>query len=171
MQIRDMIPHVSWPWNEKSEEGGDKKPGENPIAALQHEMNQAFDGFWKRFGSPSGWSPFGDESAPKSDVVETEAAIEVSVELPGMKEEDIEVSLTDTALTIKGEKQIEKKEEKTGYYLSERRYGSFYRSIPLPGGVDSDKVEASFKNGVLTVTLPKTAEAVERTKKIAVKAG
>ena len=102
-------------------------------------------------------------------MVETEAGIEVTVELPGLEEKDIEVSLSDEALTIKGEKKVERKDEKKGYYISERSYGSVYRSIPLPAGVDSDKAEASFKNGVLTVKLPQRPEAKAKVKKIEVK--
>ena len=106
---------------------------------------------------------------PRSDVVETEDGIEVTVELPGLEQKDIEVSLSDEALTIKGEKKVERKDEKKGYYISERSYGSVFRSIPLPAGVDSDKAEASFKNGVLTVELPQRPEAKAKVKKIEVK--
>ncbi|GLS28456.1 Hsp20/alpha crystallin family protein [Mesorhizobium albiziae] len=92
------------------------------------------------------------------------------MELPGIDQEDVDVSLTDRALTIKGEKKSEREESRKGYHVSERSYGSFYRSIPLPSGVDTDKANAEFKNGVLTVSLPKTREALSRGKKIEVKA-
>jgi HSP20 family protein len=82
---------------------------------------------------------------------------------------DIEVSVTDDMLTVKGEKKVERQEDKKGYYLSERSYGAIYRTIPLPPGVDGEKAEASFKNGVLKIRLPQTPEAQARVKRIEVK--
>jgi HSP20 family protein len=86
-----------------------------------------------------------------------------------MDEKDIAVKLSNGTLTIKGEKHEEKEEKKKDYYLSERRYGSFQRSFTVPDGVDEDKIEAAFKNGVLTVSLPKTPEAQKKEKQIAIK--
>jgi HSP20 family protein len=134
-------------------------------------MNRVFDSFWRGFDRPFG--PLGagwDGGTPRCDIVETDKAVEVSVELPGMVKDDIEVSLTDDTLTIKGERKAEREEEKKGYFLSERSYGSFFRSIPIPPGVDHENAEAAFKNGVLTMTLPKTTEAQAKVRKIAVKA-
>ena len=96
--------------------------------------------------------------------------IKVSAELPGMDEKDIDVSLTRDTLTIKGEKKEEKEDTGKDYYKMERSYGSFTRSIPLPVEVDTDKVQATFKKGVLEITLPKTAKAIQETKKVPVKA-
>jgi HSP20 family protein len=96
---------------------------------------------------------------------------EITAELPGMDEKNIEVKVTDGILTIKGEKQEEKEEKKKDYYLHERHFGSFERSFGLPEGVDINKIEAAFKKGVLTVTLPKKPEAQKPAKKIEVKAG
>jgi HSP20 family protein len=93
----------------------------------------------------------------------------VTAELPGMSEADIDVKYVDGTLTIRGEKKEEKEEKKKDYYLSERRYGSFQRAFQVPNGVDADKIDAAFKNGVLTVTLPKSAGAVRNEKKIAIK--
>jgi HSP20 family protein len=87
-----------------------------------------------------------------------------------MDEKNIEVKVADDVLTIKGEKREEKEEKNKDYYLSERSFGSFQRSFQVPNGVDTDKIEASFKNGVLTVTLPKSTEAQKAEKKITVKA-
>ncbi|MBD9560115.1 Hsp20/alpha crystallin family protein [Ensifer sp. ENS03] len=165
MQIRDLIPWGSNKGSEiaKSDEG-------NPVFSLQRDVNRIFENFWKRLDQPFGAFGRWDTGGPRMDVTETESAIEVSVELPGIDQKDVDVSLTNSALTIKGEKKSEQEESKKGYHLLERSYGSFYRSIPLPSGVDEDKVAAQFKNGVLTVTLPKTEEALSRVRKIEVKA-
>ena len=163
MQIKDMIP-----WARKEESPEPKSDDQNPIATLQRDMNRVFEGFWSRAGDLD-W-PWGGGEA-KSDVVETEDAVEVSIELPGMEMKDIEVSARDDMLTIKGEKKVERQEEKKGYYLSERSYGAIYRTIPLPPGVDGEKAEASFKNGVLTIKLPQTPEAQAKVKRIEVRDG
>ena len=164
MQIKDLIP-----WNRKGGEAA-RREDDNPIVALQRDMNRVFENFWNRFDSASGAleRPFGPAS-PKADVAETEKAVEVSVELPGMDEKDIEVSVSEDVLTIKGEKKSEREEKEKGYYLSERSFGAFYRSIPLPPGVAANDAQAAFKNGVLTITVPKTPEARAKVKKIAVK--
>ena len=91
-------------------------------------------------------------------------------ELPGLDEKNVEIKLSNHTLTIKGEKKEEKEEKDKDYYLSERRYGSFQRSFQVPEGVDTGKIDASFSKGVLTVKLPKTAEAQKAEKKITVKA-
>src|SRR6516165_5009738 len=136
-----------------------------PFESLRREVDRLFEDF--RLGS---WrSPFGRGEAPAVDIVEKEKAYEITAELPGMDESNIDVKVSDGTLTIKGEKRDEKEEKKKDYYLSERRYGSFQRSFGVPDGVDADKIEANFKNGVLTVTLPKTEQAQTSEKKIAIK--
>jgi HSP20 family protein len=109
-------------------------------------------------------------NAPAVDIVEKESFFEITAELPGMDEKNIEVQLANGGLTIKGEKKEEKEEKKKDYYLKERHYGSFERAFRIPEGVDAGKIEATFKNGILTVTLPKSAEAKQAEKKIAIKA-
>ncbi len=161
MQIKDIIP-----WARKDQVPEPKTDDNNPIATLQRDMNRVFENFWHRFGSLD-W-PWGAGEA-RSDVVETKDAVEVSIELPGMEMKDIEVTVTDDMLTVKGEKKVERQEDKKGYYLSERSYGAIYRTIPLPPGVDGEKAEASFKNGVLKIRLPQTPEAQARVKRIEVK--
>lgn len=99
---------------------------------------------------------------PAIDVAESATGYKVTAELPGLDEKNIELKLFDGTLTIQGEKKEEKEEKKKDYYLSERHYGSFRRSFSIPEGVDAERIEATFKNGVLTVTLPKTAEARKR---------
>lgn len=166
MQIKDLIP-----WGRDKDEVSRKgEDNDNPLMSLQRDVNRVFDNFWGRFDRPFGGSSgFLSVGNPRTDVSESDEEIEISVELPGMDDKDIEVSLTQDVLTIKGEKKAEKEEEKKGYYLSERSYGSFHRSVPLPPGVDTDRAEAEFKKGVLTITLPKTAEAQAQVKRIDVK--
>ena len=164
--------------------GKDRSPattGWHPLETLQREIDRLFDDFnrgsWRFPMSRSmpGFEPFwrGEVSwgaVPAVDVVEKDKAYEITAELPGMDEKNIELKVSDGMLSITGEKSEEKEEKKKDYYLSERSYGSFERSFRIPEGVDADKIEASFKNGVLTVTLPKKAEAQKPEKKIAVKA-
>jgi HSP20 family protein len=132
-------------------------------------MDRLFEDF---FGGESQGSlvPMGGEwgtFSPQVDVSETEDEIKVSAELPGLDQEDVDVSLTNGTLLIRGEKREEKEEKGESYYRSERAYGAFRRDIPLPSAVDVEQVDAVFKNGVLTVTLPKTEGA--KTKKVTVK--
>lgn len=97
--------------------------------------------------------------APSMDVSETKEALVIKAEVPGLEPADIQISLQEQYLTIKGEKRLEKDEKDERYHRVERTYGSFARSVRLPVGVDSSKVTAAFKNGLLTVTLPKTPAA------------
>ncbi|CTQ47250.1 Hsp20/alpha crystallin family protein [Roseibium aggregatum] len=163
MQIKDLIP-----WAHKGHGDETNVSEANPIFSLQQDMNRVFDSFRHRF-EEFHW-PWSSGEA-KSDVVETDRAIEVSIELPGMEMKDIEVTVSDDAITVKGEKKVERQEEKKGYYLSERSYGVIYRTLPLPPGADAEKAEASFKNGVLTIRLPQTAEAQAKNKRLEVKEG
>jgi HSP20 family protein len=96
--------------------------------------------------------------------------VQVSVELPGMNEKDVDISLTDRFLTIRGEKKEEKETKEKDIYRRERSYGSFRRTLEIPTEIDSSKIEASFKNGVLTIQLPKTKEAQAKVTHIPVKA-
>jgi len=107
---------------------------------------------------------------PAVDVFENEKGFKLTAELPGLCEKDVEVTLTGDLVMLKGEKQQEREEKGKNRYLSERSYGSFQRSFYLPDGVARDKVTAEFKDGVLTVMLPKTVEAQAQTKKVEVKA-
>lgn len=129
---------------------------------LQSPLSRDVENFWRR--------DFAFPVTPAVDIVEKDNAFEITAELPGLDAKNIELSVSDDVLTIKGEKKEEKEEKQKDYYLSERRYGSFERYFGLPDGVDADKIDASFKNGVLKVTLPKTVEAQQPAKKIDVKA-
>jgi HSP20 family protein len=151
-----------------------------PFESLRSEIGRLFDDFGRGFLKPFGRSLFAAEplfrreltlaTMPAVDVVESEKAYELTAELPGMDEKNIEVKVVNGNLIIKGEKQEEKEEKNKDYYLHERNFGSFERSFGVPEGVDADKIEASFKKGVLTVTLPKKPEAQKPAKKIEIKA-
>lgn len=142
-----------------------------PFERLRDEMDALFDDF---FGG-SGIEPFEGRHAisfsPNIDVAETDKGIRVSAELPGMDDKDIEVNLNKDSLTIRGEKKEEKEDKGKDYYHVECSYGSFSRTIPLPVEIESDKADAHFKKGVLTVKIPKSAKAIESKKKIAIPEG
>jgi HSP20 family protein len=169
MPISDLIP-----WKRENEE---KIPirserERDALLDLRNEMNQLFEDFFRR---PFDLSPFREESSlaggfiPQMDVSETDKEINISAELPGMNADDIDISMTGNSLTIKGEKKSEKEEKGERYYRSERSYGSFRRSVPLPEEVQEEKIEATYKNGVLKVTLPKSPLAQKGTKQIEIK--
>ncbi len=142
---------------------------DNPIVSLQRQVNSLFEDMFH--GIPVFSRTGGSVFEPSMDVKETDKAIEVEAELPGVDQKDVQVTVEDGTLTVKGEKKVEKEESRAGYYMSERHYGSFFRSIGLPPGVDMEKISADFANGVLKVTLPKVPEAQTKVKKIEVKAG
>jgi len=136
------------------------------FSSLQREIERLFDDFTRGF--PSLVSNGGtQELMPAMDVTETETDIEVTAELPGLEEKDVQINLADNLLTIRGEKKSERDEKTKDHHLVERSYGSFYRSLELPAGVDPDKIQASIAKGVLKVVVPKPAPA--QAKKIPVK--
>ncbi len=143
-----------------------------PFKSLHREMDRLFEDFdrrWPWTTAPSWRADATWIGTPAVDVAETDKTYEITAELPGMAEKDIEVKIANGRLTIRGEKQEEKEEKKKDYHISERLYGAFERAFLLPDGVDTDKIEANFKNGVLKVTVPKTPEAQKAEKKIEVK--
>ena len=151
----------------------------HPLENLRRDIDRLFEDFnrgsWLRPLRPKAFNlePLLHRefvlSAPAVDVVEKDKAYEVTAELPGIDEKHIEVTLRNGNIVIKGEKLEEKEEKSKNYYVQERQFGSFERAFAIPEGVDADKISATFKKGVLTVTLPKTAEAQKPSKKIAVK--
>jgi HSP20 family protein len=161
MPIKDLIP-----WTRRDPQLG-SEGGDHPVLAMQRDINRMFDGFLERFNSPFA---AGNGAFPRTDVAETDSEVEVSIELPGIDEKDIDVAIANDVLTIRGEKKNGREEKRQGYYLAERSYGAFHRAIALPPGVDGDKARAEFKKGILTISLPKTPEARSRVKKIEVKA-
>ncbi len=138
------------------------------LDTMQKRMNRMFSDF---FGSREG---SGDELTfsswnPVVDVVEEDDKFVIEAELPGMKKDEIQISLAHDMLTIRGEKKVEKEEKKKNYHRSERSYGSFSRTFNFPGNVKADKVDAEFNNGVLTVTIPKSEDAKPKQIEVKVK--
>ena len=155
-------------------------PVSDPWRSFRGEMDRLFDRFSGAFGMPSlrrmfDWEPATryestfSFAAPSVDVAEDDKGYKISAELPGLEEKDIEISVTGDMLVMKGEKKQESEKKEKNYYMSERAYGSFQRSFVLPDNVDRDKIAADLAKGVLTITLPKTAEAQQPAKKIEVK--
>lgn len=141
----------------------------NPFREME-EMQQRFDEIFGKPVLPPVWRRLPAEMAwaPAVEVLDKDDKLVIRAELPGVKQEDMEVSIEGDTLMIKGEKKVEKETKEENYYRSERAYGSFYRSIALPSTVNASKIAADYEDGVLEVTLPKAAEA--KPKKIAVKA-
>lgn len=168
MSVRDLIP-----WGRNN---GDQAPSiyrdseRNPFLSLHREVNRLFDDVFRGFdsGLPSldGFSAFGG-GWPNVEISDGEKEIRVTAEVPGLEEKDIEVLLNDGMLTLKGEKRSETEDKDRQF--SERFYGRFERRIPLGYEVQEDKVDARFKNGVLTVILPKSEKAQSQVKRIAIK--
>jgi HSP20 family protein len=137
------------------------------IENVRSEMDRLWDTFL--FGRPQrrGFQEIG-EWLPAVDVTETKSEIVVNAEIPGMDAKDIDISLNEGTLTIRGEKKQEREDKEEEYHLIERRYGTFTRSIPLPREVDSNTASASYRNGVLKVRLPKSGKAEKKEVKIKV---
>jgi HSP20 family protein len=162
LSMRDLIP-----WTRGREVPGERAI-EHPLVMFQREMDRLFEEFRRGFDLPTltRGERIGGYLAPRIDVSEKDDEIIVSAELPGLEEKDVDVTLTDNVLLIRGEKKQEKEERERGYTYTERSYGSFERRIPIDAEVLADKVSAGFKNGVLTVTLPKSPEAQKHVRRI-----
>lgn len=171
MKARDLMP-----WRRDKRVSRDRRDlapqrrGTDVTRALQSDINRAFDEFWRSFDLPA---PFrgGDldllgDGLPRIDVRENDKEVDIEAELPGMDEDDIDVAVADGTLVIRGEKKDEHEERDQGFIRRERVFGRIERVIPLPDGLDVDHAQATFKNGVLTVAIPRTAEAQAATKRI-----
>ena len=172
MTITDVVP---WKWGGLRRWGREEEPFggfRQQMESLHREMDRVFESMaGDVFRGAAFPEVFGrDLVAPQIDETEDDKAFHVSVELPGMDEKDVHVTLADRLLTIRGEKKIDEKEEGKDYYRRERSYGSFRRTIELPGEVDESKIAASFKKGVLEIELPKTKEAQKKVRQIDIKA-
>jgi HSP20 family protein len=155
------------PWKGKRESPA---TADEPMTLFRDEMDSLFDRFFR-----DPWGGVFERFPParafggglRLDVSETEEEVTVTAEVPGVEPKDLEISVTGNVLTIQGEKRAGREEKKRNFHMIERQYGSFTRSVQLPGYVDSSNVDASFRNGVLTVKLPKRPEA--KAKRIEVK--
>jgi len=161
MNMRDLIP-----WGREEQAPSRYRDEQDPFMSLHREMNRLFDDVFRGFEG----SPFGSMSRmgswPRLEMTDTDNAVQISAELPGIDEKDVEVLMNDGILTIRGEKKSAVEDKARSF--SERSYGRFERRIPLAWEVEEDKVEATFKNGVLTVSLPKSPKAAEQVKRIAI---
>jgi HSP20 family protein len=168
MSVRDLIP---WDRNNGSQVPNLLRDDDRgPFLSLHREVNRLFDDVLRDLGP--GLPSFGNGSAfragwPSVEIVEADKEIKVTAEVPGLEEKDIEVLLNDGVLTLKGEKRSES--EDMDRQFSERYYGRFERRVPLGVEVDEDRIDATFRNGVLTVILPKTEKAQSQVKRIAIK--
>lgn len=166
----------------------EEKPGQHlatsdmwrPFEKLRQQVDHLFEDFNRgSLSTPFGRGLFDAEpfwrrelisrNVPAVDISDKEKSYEITAELPGMDEKNIEVKLSNGSLIIKGEKKEDKEEKRKGYYLSERHYGSFERVFNLPKEVDADKIEASFSKGILTISLPKKPEAIKPEKVVPIK--
>lgn len=136
-----------------------------PVTSLQREVNRIFEDFGRW---PAMFPMFRGEQMPRITLSETDSALMLEAELPGLDEKEIDIALREDLLTIRGERKQEREEKKTNYHIQERSFGSFARTIALPFAPDAQTVKAAFDKGVLKITLPKPAEVTEKTVKIPV---
>ena len=135
----------------------------NHLSAYEGKIDRVFDDLGRGFS----WKTTATDLMPNTDVIESDKEIEITAELPGLQEKDVQVNVADNVLTIKGEKKAEMEEKDKNYRLVERSYGSFARSVELPAGTNPDAIKASISNGVLKVVVPKPAPA--QVKKVEIK--
>ena len=162
MRLRNLLPALQRPA---------AADPDHPFYSLQRQMNTLFDDFFSGFDvAPRAFAGKGFGSfSPSVDVKESDAEFTIRAELPGVEEKDIEVAVTSDSVTIKGEKNEEKENKGESYYYMERSYGSFNRVIPLGVETNADKAQASFKNGVLNITIPKSQAAKAKGTKVPIK--
>jgi HSP20 family protein len=163
------------PWRkERTPAAVARREEEQPFLDLHRRMNDLFDSFFEDFDRGIGrpWAGPGGHASwdltPRVDVSETDTEVVVSADLPGLEEKDLQVTVDQELLTLRGTRQEEREDKKRNYHLMERSYGEFQRVIPLPAGVDQEHIKAAFKKGVLTVRLPKLPEAQSRKRTIAI---
>lgn len=167
-----------------SEEKTNQHPLTTDLWRPMEKLRQQVDHLFEDFNRGSGLSPFGrglfdveplwrreliGRSLPAVDITEKDKSYEITAELPGMDQKNIEIKLSNGSLIIKGEKKEDKEEKRKGYHLSERHYGSFERVFNLPKGVDAEKIDASFSKGVLSISLPKKPAALNADKVVQIK--
>ena len=142
----------------------------DPFLAMRREMNRLFDDVFGGFGLPTAFGPALRQMpvAPKIDVSETDNEIQVTAEMPGIDQNDVEVLLEDDRLIIRGEKKEEREDKDRNYHVRERVQGAFSRTLPLPFAPDPNQVKAEFRNGVMTITIPKPQEVKQKQHRIEV---
>lgn len=168
MAIRDLIP-----WSRQENRlpvpvSAERERGDHPLVSLHRDVNRLFDDVFRGFGMSSFGGLGREPSWPSLEFGETDTEVRVVAELPGLDEKDVEITVEEGVLTLRGEKKSEVEDKDRGY--TERSYGRFERRIGLPRGVERDKASATFQNGVLTITLPKSEAANENVRRISVNA-
>jgi HSP20 family protein len=145
----------------------------DPFLSLHREMNRLFDDMFRGFGASQPGEAGGAIGtwAPALDVSETEGALKICADLPGLKPEDIQIDLQDDVLSIRGERREERRDDKENFHLTERSVGSFARTLRLPFQADPGQVQAQFTAGVLTLTIPKPAGRQQGTQRIQIQSG
>lgn len=180
MSFKEMVP---WRWGGLRRWDDEDRPFESflrEMDTLHKDMDRLFEDFWKGSGRLSMTSPAWQstmaapwshsEVTPRVDETEDEKAFHVRVELPGMDREDVDITLSNGMLTVRGEKKREEEEKGKDFYRKERSFGAFRRTLPIPAEVDEKRIEASFSKGVLSIDLPKTESARSKITHIDVKA-
>ncbi len=161
MKIKNLLPDVV---------RRTKTDMDHPFYSLQKEMNSLFDNFFRGFDvAPRGFAVQMAGFTPSVDVKENDKEFIIKAELPGVEEKDIDVTVTNDVVTIKGEKKEEKEEKDKNYYYMERSYGSFCRVIPLEADIEAGKTEAKFKNGILDIKIPKNQSTKAKGTKVSIK--
>lgn len=164
MSITDLIP-----WK-REDNNLKKQQKESSISVLRNDFDQLFQEFFDQpfsfLNKPLATFQSSEQFHPSVNLSETKKQIKITAELPGIDPEDIDLELSDDSISIQGKKESKEEEKGEHYYHMERSYGTFYRTIPLPAEINADKVEANYKKGVLTITLPKKkiAQAKNRIK-------
>jgi HSP20 family protein len=181
MDIKKLAP---WNWFKKEQEGNTlpirrqdtKTQYADPFTQIRQEIDKVFDSAFKGLGFPSiglgrELSPMAqtDWLKPTLDIGASDKEYTISVELPGVDENEIQVELVNDTLKIKGEKKQEKEEKERNYYRMERSYGSFQRTLSLPEDADQDDIKAVYKNGVMSITIPRKAASKTEAKQIEIK--
>jgi HSP20 family protein len=151
------------PWRSRSPQHEDDWTG-HPFEMLHRELNNLFDTYYRGAGRPGRRTVL----SAGFELSEADDEVQVKVELPGMDEKDIQVTIDENLLTIRGERKEQKETKKRNYHVSEMSYGGYSRTIPLPAEVDAGKAQARFKRGVLTLNLPKTEQAKAKRRQIPV---
>ncbi|MES0872488.1 Hsp20/alpha crystallin family protein [Sinimarinibacterium thermocellulolyticum] len=168
-----------WNWLRKEQDGralpvrrGSKDV--SPLWRVHDEIDRVFDDFFRGFGLPSlftdDWPRAGDGAMlqPRLDITETKNAYEISVEVPGVEQDDLELSVQDGVLIIRGEKRQEKREDGERYHRIERSYGAFQRELNLPADADADRIEANVRGGVVRIKVPRRADVASGARRIAI---